>query len=775
MLMALAPFLCGILIANRIPICLCLTCFVSILFALTAALCISKKPVCAQWFILIALLLCGHAQVTLSNLFVPKNHLICALPREDVAVIGRVDSMPISRDDFSSFILDVRGIEVGYGELRAASGRVRMGVSEPLTAADSRFRHGAVVRVEAILEEPGGYENPGVFNTRDYLAREGIFITGDVGYWDFVAVLDDPHWYDCMAWISMLRVKLIGWLEASANPFFEDSLNTMGIRTDHVPAFSQALILGHRTNLDDRTRSDFQSTGMYHVLAISGLHIAIIASCIRLITRMFLRNYKLRSGVTIVVLILYSVLAGFSSSVVRSSVMVVFASLAVILDRPVRTWNIVAAAALGLLTCNPRVVWDIGFQLTFTATIGILSFSKPIHEILRFIPVRFLRETISMSIAAQFSTALISAIHFNSIGILAFLPYILTMPLIICAIWSGFAGLLLFWCPLLGEICLRVHALTIAVFSFVVQLLADLPMATINVLTPEWPEYICWGSLVIALLTWQKHRKRCFIAITAACVMVCMRYLPQMQTLAVHFLDVGNGDSIIIQMPDGEGLLIDAGGIANSKVDIGCRIVSRMLRNLRIRRLAVLAATHEHPDHIGGMPAIIEAHRINSFWISSRSFSGPAMKSLIQQADKKQVKIEELETGSLWTRLPINENDRSLIFALEYGSCRMLFAADAESASESGLLDYGLTLRSTVLKLGHHGSRTSSSLEFLREVDPSIVIIPCGYKNQFGHPHPEVLERLDQALNIERIYRSDLNGMITVYTDGRDVEVCSFR
>ncbi|GEM_PF-3273740 len=772
--LALIPFCAGILIGTKIPHLWAPALLVSMLLSIPAFLASDSRRILGLICLSLALTSFGLSRYGFSSRMLPRDHLAVALPLDDVALVGRVAGMPQSKDDFTSFVLDVEGIETDKAILTTSTGLVRIGVKETAEAAPSGFGPGALVRVEATLDSPSGFRNPGVFNYTDYLAIRGIHVTGDAGYWDFIRVLERPNPWCIIARLHRVRAHLLAWIARSAHPPFPDFWKRLGLRTDHIPGFSQAMILGDRTMLDERTREDFQDTGMYHILAISGFHIAVIAGLIRVLLGTFVRKPGLIASTVIVTLAVYSVLAGLSPSVIRASVMVILACWAILLDRPVRSWNIIGTSAIAILLWNPRMIHDIGFQLTYLATVSILLFSDRFASWLSFIPTRFLRESIAMSLAAQFGTSLVSAYHFNRIGILAFVPYLLTFPLITGVIWSGAVGLASGWIPWFGEWCLRIHALLIVLFSEVVHLFSRLPLTTVRVLTPGWPEALLFLSTAGIVLSMGRRPRITGIFLLAGILAVSIRFLPSTDHIGIYFLDVGNADSIIIRLPDGEGIVIDTGGAMNSTIDFGRMIVGRMLNNLRIRKIAVLVGTHEHPDHIGGMRSIIEDHSIDSLWISSCLHAGYEMMKLIEVARSRGIRIDELQTGRMWHRLPLNGNDRSIVLAMEYGSLRILFPGDAELASESGLLDYGGHLRSDILKVGHHGSRTSSGVGFLKAVDPRFAIIPCGRKNRFGHPHPDVLERLERETDVECVFRSDQNGMISVESDGRMTSMIPF-
>ncbi|KEJ03378.1 hydrolase [Clostridium botulinum A2B7 92] len=245
--------------------------------------------------------------------------------------------------------------------------------------------------------------------------------------------------------------------------------------------------------------------------------------------------------------------------------------------------------------------------------------------------------------------------------------------------------------------------------------------------------------------------------------------------LKVHYIDVGQGDSILVQTKD-KNILIDAGTRKSSD-----NLIS-YLKKQHIKKLDYVIATHPHEDHIGGMPKVIEEFEISNFYAPKKTANTKIFKDMISQLKKKNLKINVAKKGisldlsnnsSLDFLAPVkdnyeNTNDSSAVVKLTHGNTKFLFTGDAEKTSEKDILNSNEDLSSNVLKVGHHGSHSSSSKEFLDKINPKIAIISCGKNNDYGHPHKETMKELKKR-NIE-VYRTDIDGNIVLTSDGENIK-----
>ena len=245
--------------------------------------------------------------------------------------------------------------------------------------------------------------------------------------------------------------------------------------------------------------------------------------------------------------------------------------------------------------------------------------------------------------------------------------------------------------------------------------------------------------------------------------------------LKVHYIDVGQGDSILVQTKD-KNILIDAGTRKSSDNLIN------YLKKQHIKKLDYVIATHPHEDHIGGMPKVIDEFEISNFYAPKKTANTKIFKDMILQLKKKNLKINVAKKGisldlsndsSLDFLAPVkdnyeNTNDYSAVIKLTHGNTKFLFTGDAEKTSEKDILNSNVDLSSNILKVGHHGSHSSSSKEFLDKVNPKMAIISCGKNNDYGHPHKETMKELKKR-NIE-VYRTDIDGNILLTSDGENIK-----
>jgi beta-lactamase superfamily II metal-dependent hydrolase len=246
-------------------------------------------------------------------------------------------------------------------------------------------------------------------------------------------------------------------------------------------------------------------------------------------------------------------------------------------------------------------------------------------------------------------------------------------------------------------------------------------------------------------------------------------------TMQAHFIDVGQGDSCLVKLPDGKRVLIDAGDTAAAED------VIRHIRGEGVKKIDYVIATHPHADHIGALSQVIKTFEIGSIYMPKASHNTRAFESLLVAISDKGLKVNTAKAGvllfdegniSAGFLAPVgddyeNLNNFSAVLKITYGNVSFLFTGDAEALSEKEMIDSGQNLRSTVLKVGHHGSNTSSTTEFLKAVSPKVAVISCGEGNSYGHPSEKVLKRL-QASGIE-IYRTDQMGTIKIYSDGEKI------
>jgi len=477
--------------------------------------------------------------------------------------------------------------------------------------------------------------------------------------------------------------------------------------------------------------------------------------------------------------------------------------LAVILDRRGDLLNTVALSALALLWWNPRFLFDVGFQLTFLATMGIVLALPRCERALEGLPrpIRWVMESVIITLAATIMTLPILAAAFNRVapvGILANIPIVPLSGLITA---SGTAASALLLVTPTGFAWLHhLNGWLVNLLFAMAQWFASWPWSTARMYTPTAGMLVAYYGVVAASLmlnrvdvgaSRQIRRNRLASWLAAACglllvaqVMVKL-YLPEgAPRVRLTFLDVGQGEAILLELPGRRRMLVDAGGVPGGRFDVGAHVVAPFLLHEWIGHLDVLVISHAQEDHIGGVPAILRGFSVGEVWSADAATSSVTFLRIQEYLRDRKIPLRMVSAGSpvlRWDEATIEvlnppdsrgpdsvgggvfesrHGDASLVLRISIGNHAALLTGDIESAEEEALLRAPQGIRAQVLKVPHHGSRTSSGAAFIEAVRPDLALVSAGYRNRFHHPHPEIVERY-QRLGI-RLLRTDRDGAITV-------------
>src|SRR5437762_705273 len=647
---------------------------------------------------------------------------------------------------------------------------------------------GQPISAELRLHPALGFRNPGTFDYAEHLKREDIRVTATARA-DRLTPVDHP----APPWPERIKRASVAAI-SQALP-----------RTS--AALLAGLLLGERTALPPELDEGFRRAGVYHVLAVSGFNVVLLAAAVLALCRLARVGRRVSAVAAIVVVVGFAAVIGPEPSVLRAAVMAVLVLAALLLERDASVTNSLALAALAILVVRPGDLGDPGFQLSFAATAGIVAAPMPRG---------MLASAIAVSAAAQLAVLPITLTHFNQLSTIGVVANLGVVPL------AGVAtvmGLLAVGVSVLSESAAQVgfDALWPVLLALrgVVALAAAVPGAVVHLPAPPWLAIACYAaSLALGLVWWHLRDERprvgrpsgaAALALQALAVAVAAwpALVPPDGRLRLVILDVGQGDAIVLEAPDGRVLLVDAGAGGPMRLDVGERVVAPFLWNRGHLRIAGAIVTRADADHAGGMPSIrrlfgvvggLDADTLTRgpLWIggamvtlvrpwsrASGGASGPLRDPLLLGAAGRDVRDAAdhgsvgsvVEEGSrhLAARSRRSRNDEAVVLRIEYGLVSFLLASDIEAAREHALVASGAPLAATVLKVGHHGSRTSSTPEFLEAVDPVIAVISVGPRNPYGHPDPGVLERLTAAG--ARGHRTDRDGAVIFETDGRTLGV----
>jgi competence protein ComEC len=591
---------------------------------------------------------------------------------------------------------------------------------------------------------------------------------------------------------------------AAMNPFRAISVLRRSLRTRlerHFPgsppagispegAILEALLLGDDGRMDADTVSSLQKTGLYHLFAISGAHIAIVSFLFFSLFKLIRIPKRPSYAILIVCLVLYALLVEGSPSVLRAVIMATAFLLGKLFWKDVHLVNTIAISAFALLIANPFSLFDPGFQLTFAATLSIILFYPRLIRVFPKLPLGISELTV-MSITATLGVLPILVRDFNRVTFSALVLNYAAVPLVGLVMGAGYAFFpLAFAAPFLARpMALGLSAL-IRVFSWLSHCLDGIPFISYRIPTP--PGFVVAGYFLFLLLLLApskfKRQKLLVAAGLAAFLVVLITYpFPsRSRDFKVTFLDVGQGDSILIEFPGTKKMLVDGGGFPDSAFDVGERVVSPFLWRKGIRRIDILVMTHAHPDHAGGLAAVARNFRIGEFWEADVPAPASAPADGLRQALGAPVPRFRISRGfsrregdaSIEVLHPAADagegskadlNDLSAVLRLTFGRSTFLLPADIGRDAEAEIMASNADLRSLIFKSPHHGSATSSSEAFLERVRPEYAVISVGEGNRYGFPHPDILARY--ARSGARILRTDIDGAIEFASDGRSLRV----
>jgi competence protein ComEC len=554
-------------------------------------------------------------------------------------------------------------------------------------------------------------------------------------------------------------------------------------------AVLEAMLLGERGRMDVETTAALQRSGLFHLIAISGAHIGIISVLFFSVLRFFRVPKRVSYFVLAGLLLFYSLLVEGRASVFRATIMALAYLLSRLLWRESRLLNTISGSAFLLLLSNPFYLFDMGFELTFAATLAIILFYRRFLDLLPRLPLR-LSELFAVSVTAQLGVLPLLAVSFNRVTFAALVLNFPAIPLIGVVMGAGFVFLAASpLCAGLASLMAPGLKLLVDIFLWIACSLDSIPVASYRLPGPRTGVVIGYYFFLLLLLARPRFKGQkpltAFLFAAFGLTLVTSPFPPRFSpSLRVTFLDVGQGDSILVEFPGRKKMLIDGGGVPDGRFDIGENVVSPFLWQLGIKRLDYLVLTHAHPDHLNGLLSVARNFGVTEFWESLSPQNSPAYaaikKTLAKSCSGKRVfrgferregpvEIEVLHpepSAPLERRV---SNDDSLVLRLTQDGQSILLASDVGSEAERDIALCFPDIRSRVLKSPHHGSRTSSTEEFLAAVEPEVVIISAGRGNSYGVPHPEIIERYRAAG--ARILRTDRDGAVEVTVNGRGLTI----
>jgi competence protein ComEC len=629
--------------------------------------------------------------------------------------------------------------------------------------------------------------NEGQRDPRTLIARTGITMSGGS-----VEITPLTRGRSPGAAVDRARIHVRRRIEATFHP-------------DAAP-LARALVLGE-TNLRAEDDEAFRMSGLSHLLAVSGTHLVLAVLSFTAALRALLLRIeplsargdvgRIAAAVSIPAAWLYADFAGGGGSAVRAAAMLSTVMLARAVGRNPSAFRAFAASLFGAGVLDPLVLCDISFGLSAAATAGLLVLERPIAAaIVRGpSPVRKIAKATSATLAAMLACAPQLLLISPTLPLAGIAANVVAAPIgELAALPICLAHACLSWAPAAEQGAALVGSGALLSVRAVAHA-AGTAGGAITIPPPSAAQLVILVITITAIFAVSGWKSRLVRLSTAAAAWLLLEVLAiragaPRDVLRVSILDVGQGDSALIDFPDGSAMLVDGGGFVGSPIDTGKRVVLPLLRARRRARVDTVVLSHPHPDHFGGLLATVAAIEVGELWDTGQGEdqgAGPAYASLLADARARGVKIKrpdalcgrQINRGNARIEViapcptfhpDVGANDNSLVLRVSYGSRSALLVGDAESEEETELLrSHPATLDADLLKVGHHGSRTSTSPAFATGVSPSLAVISCGVRNRFGHPHPNTLATL-RALAIPTL-RTDRGGAVIWETDGDTIRV----
>lgn len=720
------------------------------------------------------------------------------------AVDQRLDS--VGRADLVNFcdkgVVTVEGVVAGRPEtlpegerleLKASAvigeaGRIETRGKLLLTVSSGRttLNRGDLIRFKAPLRIPHKLGLPGEFNYPRYLALKGVSATAWVKEADQIVLMRPAQAFSPRRWIDAQARRC------------REVVRTI-LPDPAIGPVMAALIAGGQQEIPATLTTAYSRAGVSHILSISGFHLGVISYLlVQAFSWLLLRSQWLslrliprRAALfaSLPVMVCYLFFTGAAPATVRSAVMLGAVALALWAEREDDLLNALLTAAFLLLLIDPAVLFDVSFQFSFLALWGIIVlvplFMAPFEQRLSGLS-RSVAQLLAASTAASLATAVPALITFHQASFTGILANLVIVPLLGygATVLGALAIPFLLWLPMLAEPLVRAGGLLVRCANVIVLFVAELPVArSFSAGAFDLAAVIAVLAL-LSLVASRRARVAGTLGVTAVALLVHLWPVPDTAgRIRLTFLSVGQAESTLIRFPDNRTMLIDGGGYLHDRGrDFGERYLVPALHALQVRRIDYLVLTHPHPDHMGGLPAVAEQFAVGEFWQGPWAGTGQDYQRLRKALQQRNVPVrtvmagvrplvtDNLEVAVLWPAgrgLPLDDddggNEDSLVLRIAYGGFSALFTGDAGLPVEELLLKQGVE-KTTLLKVGHHGSRSATGEQWLKMTRPELAVVSAGTGNRFGLPAPDVVRRLQK--NGARIVRTDQDGTIQVESDG---------
>lgn len=741
-----------------------------------------------------------------------KHHIVHHVKQGKQTIEGTVTSTEQTSADRYSMIVRCGRI-LKNDSSYPVSGLIRLTIPSQLN-----FQYGDFVRFHTSIKRIHSFHNPGSFDYERYLHRQGIYVTG------FIAD---------SAGIVLIRHNTASGIKLRLEKF-RSYLKQLIYANAPSPEreILEAMILGNQKAIPADVRDNFAKTGTSHILSISGLHVGLVASAGFFIALILLKSseyfmlrfniIKIATATAFLPVAVYALVAGMGTTVLRASLMTLAFLTALLIGKPKDLYNILFFAALVILIFVPEALFDISFQLSFSAVLAIVIILSKLNISTIPIPmslpaglhplIHWIYTFILVSTAATLGTLPIIVYYFNRVSAVTLIANLIAVPLLgmLTLIPAMSFIMTASFSPWLSGLLIKAASFFTGLAVDVINWLASWPWSSFSFIKPNIMEIVLFyiiGFLLLSLKSNPGEKKirksetshpvlmKTALLIALILMITDVVYLTLKEQysrdIKMTAIDVGQGSATLFQFPGGVNMLIDGGGFYDSSFDMGKLVIAPFLYAKRIRKIDIVVLTHPHPDHLQGLIYILKNFDVQEVWSTGVKADNDLYRLWEKTISEHKIKMKYLSSQTpsvnlsgalihfLWPLPPKNRedletsedelNDSSVVMKITYAAESFLVTGDISSFVETRLIESGQNLKSDILLVPHHGSKHSSSPDFIRAVSCRYAIISAGKRNVFRHPHPDVLDRYISA-GIH-IFRTDKNGAISVETDGKTMNI----
>ncbi len=686
----------------------------------------------------------------------------------DATIRGQIVSIPDTSNDKTKFFLKVNSLNGNQIDAKTLV---------TINKKSNKFVIGEMLEINGKIRKPFKAGNPSQFDYGNYLKNFDTFTTTYAELAECKPINSKlSHYWNMVQKLSKIRNSIL-------------ATHSKYLKSPNLEILGGIVFGDDAITPPNEIKLTFINSGLLHILAASGMNVAFIFGFWFCIMRFFHIPYRINIIGGLFMVILYTLMTGLSASVLRAALMLIFIQIGKLIDRDAHSVSLLSFVAFLLLIYNPAYINDVGFQLSFVVTFGLLTTAQAIFDKMKEIKLAdWIKAGILIPIIAQIWVAPIQMFYFNTLSTYSIIANILTVPFLSIISFGGFISSILATIkPIADLICMSFDYILKIMLDYVVAIsnsFANLPHSLIETTHPNILQVFVYYTIILLITLIIKFglNKKILISIATLTILLLTSTIniPNHKLEVITF-DVGNADAFLIKTPQNKFFIIDTAKLAyKSSSSTAKMVILKYLKDRGIKNIEGLIITHFDLDHAGGAADLIENLNVKNVYINSLNADNYTIKNLFNSFDKahltptlvknsSQIYSENnLKINTTVANIKDNDNENSIITLLSYKDFDMLFTGDAGIIAFEKLKEQ-LPNDIEVLKVGHHGGRNVVNKEMINYLNNNVSIISTG-PNAFGHPNRSTLEILRDT----HIYRTDKHNSIKIKTDGENYEIATF-